>query len=70
MNARDVSSEDPVVRLGAASELGLLRERVAEWLERVDDELRAPLASAFGGTPKSGVLFQGPKPTKCGRTAG
>jgi len=53
VNARDVSSEDPVVRLGAASELGLLRERVAEWLERVDDELRAPLASAFGGTPKS-----------------
>jgi geranylgeranyl pyrophosphate synthase len=48
-----VSSDDPIVKLGAGREIGLLRERVAAWLDDVDDELRAPLASAFAGTPKS-----------------
>jgi geranylgeranyl pyrophosphate synthase len=47
------TSDDPIVKLGAVSEIALLRERVAEWLEGVDHELRAPLASAFAGTPKS-----------------
>jgi geranylgeranyl pyrophosphate synthase len=47
------ASDDPIVKLGAAREIALLRERVAEWLEGVDAELRAPLASAFAGTPKS-----------------
>lgn len=32
--------------------------------------LVVPQRPGYGGTPKSGVLFRGPKPTKCGRTAG
>jgi geranylgeranyl pyrophosphate synthase len=47
------SGVDPIAKLGAAREIGMLRERVAEWLEQVDAELRAPLASAFAGTLKS-----------------
>jgi geranylgeranyl pyrophosphate synthase len=46
-------SDDPIVKLGAAQEIGLLRARVGEWLDGVDHEMRAPLASAFAGTPKS-----------------
>jgi geranylgeranyl pyrophosphate synthase len=47
-----VASDDVIVQLGAAAEIQLLRERIATWLEGVDDELREPLAWAFAGTPK------------------
>jgi geranylgeranyl pyrophosphate synthase len=46
------SSDDVIARLGAASDIRLLRERLARWLDGVDDELREPLAWAFSGTPK------------------
>jgi geranylgeranyl pyrophosphate synthase len=44
-----IAREDPVTALRSEHEVALLRERVAEWLEGVDSELRAPLASAFDG---------------------
>ena len=47
-----VASDDVIAHLGAAAEIELLRERIASWLEGVDDELREPLAWAFAGTPK------------------
>jgi geranylgeranyl pyrophosphate synthase len=47
------ANEDPLVELGAAREVELLRARVADWLLDVDAELHAPLASAFAGAPKS-----------------
>jgi geranylgeranyl pyrophosphate synthase len=47
-----VASDDVIAELGAAGEIGLLRERLATWLENVDDELRGPLTWALGGTPK------------------
>jgi geranylgeranyl pyrophosphate synthase len=47
-----VSSDDVIAQLGAAGEIQLLRERLATWLEKVDDELREPLAWAFAGAPK------------------
>ncbi|MCW3026940.1 MAG: Geranylgeranyl pyrophosphate synthase [Solirubrobacterales bacterium] len=53
MSVASATSEDPVVKLGAAREISLLRGRVEEWLNDVDEELRPPLASAFAGTPKS-----------------
>jgi geranylgeranyl pyrophosphate synthase len=53
VTADSSSSDDPIVKLGAAREIGMLRERVAEWLQSVDEELRAPLTSAFAGAPKS-----------------
>jgi geranylgeranyl pyrophosphate synthase len=47
-----VASDDVIAELGAAAEIELLRERLAGWLESIDDELREPLTWAFGGTPK------------------
>ena len=47
-----VASDDVIAELGAAAEIELLRERLATWLESVDDELRESLRWAFGGTPK------------------
>jgi geranylgeranyl pyrophosphate synthase len=47
-----VASDDVIAHLGAAAEIELLRERIAVWLESVDDELREPLEWAFSGTPK------------------
>jgi geranylgeranyl pyrophosphate synthase len=47
------ASDDPIVKLGAAREVGLLRGRVEQWLAGVDAEVRAPLAAAFCGSPKS-----------------
>src|SRR5262249_10485720 len=38
--------------LDAGEEIRSLRERLASWLDRVDDELREPLAWAFAGRPK------------------
>jgi geranylgeranyl pyrophosphate synthase len=47
-----VTGDDVIAQLGATAEIQLLRERIATWLEGVDDELREPLAWAFAGTPK------------------
>jgi geranylgeranyl pyrophosphate synthase len=47
-----VASDDVIAQLGAGAEIELLRERIATWLEGVDDELRDSLAWAFAGTPK------------------
>jgi geranylgeranyl pyrophosphate synthase len=46
------TTDDVIARLGAATEIQLLRERLASWLEDVDAELREPLAWAFSGIPK------------------
>ena len=68
------ASDDPVVKLGAAREVGLLRERVGRWLAGADVELRAPLQSAFSGSAKSfrpltlfaahRALHRGPPPAR------
>jgi len=47
-----VTSDAVIAQLGADGEVRLLRERLARWLEGVDDELRESLAWAFAGTPK------------------
>jgi geranylgeranyl pyrophosphate synthase len=47
------SSDEVIVKLGAAREIEYLRRRLAEWLSRVDPELRSSLSAAFAGTPKS-----------------
>jgi geranylgeranyl diphosphate synthase, type I len=47
-----VASDDVIAQLGAAAEIDSLRQRLATWLESVDDELQEPLAWAFAGTPK------------------
>jgi geranylgeranyl pyrophosphate synthase len=47
-----VLSDDLIAGLDAAGEIRSLRERLASWLEGVDDELREPLAWAFAGTAK------------------
>jgi geranylgeranyl pyrophosphate synthase len=47
-----VSADEVIAQLGALSEVGLLRDRLARWLESVDGELREPLAWAFAGKPK------------------
>jgi geranylgeranyl pyrophosphate synthase len=52
VTAGAVAGDDVIAQLGAAAEIQLLRERIATWLEGVDDELREPLAWAFAGTPK------------------
>jgi geranylgeranyl pyrophosphate synthase len=46
------ATDDVIAQLGAAAEIELLRERIAAWLESVDDELREPLGWAFSGAPK------------------
>ena len=52
MSTSLAATDDVIARLGAAAEIELLRERIAAWLESVDDELREPLGWAFSGTPK------------------
>jgi geranylgeranyl pyrophosphate synthase len=52
MTAGVVASDDVIAQLGASATIDLLRERIASWLEGVDDELREPLTWAFAGTPK------------------
>jgi geranylgeranyl pyrophosphate synthase len=47
-----VASDDVIAELGASGEIGLLRERIATWLEGVDEELREPLSWALAGVPK------------------
>jgi geranylgeranyl pyrophosphate synthase len=46
------ASDDVIAALDMSSEIELLRERLAAWLEQADDELREPLAWAVSGTPK------------------
>ena len=41
-----------ISELGADAEVALLRDRIAAWLETVDDEVQEPLTWAFAGTPK------------------
>src|SRR6202035_5718792 len=45
-------SLDVIAQLGATEEIGLLRDRIATWVERCDEDLRDPLAWAFSGSPK------------------
>jgi geranylgeranyl pyrophosphate synthase len=52
MTAGAVTSDDVIAQLGASTEVQLLRDRLAAWLEGVDDELREPLGWALAGTPK------------------
>ncbi len=47
-----VASDEVIAELGATGEIRLLRERIATWLEGVDDEMREALAWAFAGAPK------------------
>jgi geranylgeranyl pyrophosphate synthase len=47
-----VATDDVIAGLGMEAEIDLLRARIADWLEGVDDELREPLTWAFSGTPK------------------
>jgi geranylgeranyl pyrophosphate synthase len=47
-----VASDDVIAELGGTAEIEQLRERIATWLEGVDDELREPLSWALAGTPK------------------
>lgn len=46
------SSDEIIVELDSVNEVRLLRERLACWLDGVDDELREPLDWAFAGSPK------------------
>jgi geranylgeranyl pyrophosphate synthase len=41
-----------ISHLGAQQEIALVRARISEWLEQVDDELREPLDWAFKGSQK------------------
>lgn len=44
--------DDVIEQLGFGQEISLLRDRIAAWLDGVDDELREPLVWAFSGQPK------------------
>lgn len=52
MSAQTLSADDVIGRLGMATEIALLRQRVAAWLADVDEEMRASVTWAFAGTPK------------------
>ena len=52
MTAGLPATDDVIAQLGVTAEIELLRERIAAWLDGVDDELREPLEWAFSGTPK------------------
>jgi geranylgeranyl pyrophosphate synthase len=47
-----VTSDDVIEQLGWETEVALLRRRLDGWLSGVDEDLREPLAWAFGGAPK------------------
>ena len=51
MSTTEALSQD-INSLQMIDEVEKLRERIAEWLESVDQEVRDPLAWAFGGVPK------------------
>ena len=46
------TADQVIAQLGAQREIALVRVRIAEWLEQVDDELREPLEWTFKGTQK------------------
>ncbi|HEX4718868.1 MAG TPA: polyprenyl synthetase family protein [Thermoleophilaceae bacterium] len=46
------ASDDVITQVGVATEVDRLRDRIAEWLNATDDELRESLSWAFAGTPK------------------
>jgi geranylgeranyl pyrophosphate synthase len=52
VTAGAVATADLIGDMGMTAEIELLRERITNWLDGVDDELREPLAWALGGTPK------------------
>ncbi len=52
MTPGSVTSDDVIAELGASTEIQLLRDRLATWLEGVDDEVRDALGWALSGTPK------------------
>jgi geranylgeranyl pyrophosphate synthase len=52
MTSSRLVADDVIAQLGAGEEIRLLRDRLAGWLDNVDDELREPLEWAFAGTPK------------------
>lgn len=52
MTTDPVATDSVIAALGLEAEVELLRARIADWLTRVDEELREPLAWAFAGTPK------------------
>ena len=45
-------TNDVIAQLRVSAEIELLRERLAAWLDDVDEELHGPLAWALSGTPK------------------
>jgi geranylgeranyl pyrophosphate synthase len=47
-----VASDDVIAALDMTAEVGLLRDRIFNWLEGVDSELRESVGWAFAGTPK------------------
>jgi geranylgeranyl pyrophosphate synthase len=46
------TADQVISQLGAQREIALVRARIAEWLEQVDDELREPLEWTFQGIQK------------------
>lgn len=52
MTVSGTTTEDVIRELGFAAEIALLRDRLARWLDGVDDELAEPLAWALSGEPK------------------
>jgi geranylgeranyl pyrophosphate synthase len=46
------TTDQVIAQLGAQREIALVRSRIAQWLEQVDDELREPLEWTFEGAPK------------------
>jgi geranylgeranyl pyrophosphate synthase len=47
-----LASDRVIAELGWQYEVGMLRNRLARWLESVEEELHEPLAWAFAGSPK------------------
>jgi geranylgeranyl pyrophosphate synthase len=52
MTTESISSDDVIAALGNAPEIARLRQRLSEWLQTVDAEMRESLTWAFSGTPK------------------
>jgi geranylgeranyl pyrophosphate synthase len=46
------AADNVIADLGEGDAVARLRERLAVWLDQVDEEVREPLAWAFAGTPK------------------
>jgi geranylgeranyl pyrophosphate synthase len=52
VSSAPASSEEVIASLGASEEVQLLRGRLTEWMESVDEELRGALSWALAGSPK------------------